>query len=847
MDDFILILRNDSSLQSIIRLYNVTMTPNELLSYGNNAFFVYERYTQKQKSEYITANSEVINKGTLIRIPRSRLRRTVVESGTNKSVFKNNPFKAFFGDEIKRIIGNPNYKQLPLKNISNGSLLKQFPEITVFVWCRAWGQEYLEGRLINVTPFIMNLTTNNSINGGNFSITLPSALGFFDEGWQIKPNTQFEYTNNFLNKSNLSYLYEDKFIESENLFQLTISSNDIVFIQFETLQMERNIRKNNNNNFFVDFSELEGRVFDMIGMVDSVNKSNNYTDNLGFVSLVGRDLNKILIDDGCYFYPLQYTSEKGIFVNGTGNDSGADRIFGNLYELNAYIDRSISFSLQFIFEKLSNILLCEDSLFSFVKNFKVNNSLKINKNGIWKGIEIIIDPEIENRNIVDSSIAEQMGSLMNYVNKVCQKPFVEFFSDTYGDRFYFIVRKPPTNYESYLSLLDNAIDVYSDDLYSFELDYNSNEVYSWYKLTPQGAFLGNGTQFALAYLPAIYFAEYAQIWGSRPLEVVTNYIDYRVLSQENNIQNNQDSYNEQQSYEDLKYLIESNAYNPFVRQGSLVLNGDRRIKKGQAIRLHHTGEVFQVESVQQVYSINEGIIDRQTIVEVKRGMVEVHFEKYFKIILFDERQVSKPKNPPNITKQTFILDVHFDSNKDYIITLDDPEINQETKTLQRRFPKQRKELRERSLQSISRLADLLLENPEMKMLIKGHTDSQGGFDFNIDLSNRRANRISTMVEQECITRSGISVKERITTQGLGESQLLISENNEKSRSLNRRVEVEIENTTPSAGAEFIKTKEINWHVNRDYFHFFLKREQWLNKANSKRKGGFINNEFGNLA
>ena len=71
---------------------------------------------------------------------------------------------------------------------------------------------------------------------------------------------------------------------------------------------------------------------------------------------------------------------------------------------------------------------------------------------------------------------------------------------------------------------------------------------------------------------------------------------------------------------DLIYIVESNAYLPFTRTGTIVINGDRRIKVGSFILNESTNEFFYVLNVSNEVSFTEGGIDRRTTIQVERGM-----------------------------------------------------------------------------------------------------------------------------------------------------------------------------------------------------------------------------------
>ncbi|MEL7005033.1 MAG: OmpA family protein, partial [Bacteroidota bacterium] len=87
---------------------------------------------------------------------------------------------------------------------------------------------------------------------------------------------------------------------------------------------------------------------------------------------------------------------------------------------------------------------------------------------------------------------------------------------------------------------------------------------------------------------------------------------------------------------------------------------------------------------------------------------------------------------------------------------------------------------------LDKIADYLLDNPDFKLRIAGHTDSDGREDFNLKLSQERADII-----KEYLTYFGNVEESRIEAIGYGSSKPIVQENTEESKSLNRRVEFEI--------------------------------------------------------
>ena len=137
-------------------------------------------------------------------------------------------------------------------------------------------------------------------------------------------------------------------------------------------------------------------------------------------------------------------------------------------------------------------------------------------------------------------------------------------------------------------------------------------------------------------MPAIFFPEYAQIWGSRPLSIQSNYYSYLKSGYfgKENKEVNKSNGNEisKNVVRDLAYIIESYAYTPFVRSGSITIQGDRRIKRGTLVRVAQTSEIYYVDSVSNSLDTSLSGVNRTTTIQISRGMFDVGSEKYFNLI-----------------------------------------------------------------------------------------------------------------------------------------------------------------------------------------------------------------------
>jgi murein DD-endopeptidase MepM/ murein hydrolase activator NlpD len=755
-------------------------------------------------------NTTSLVKGTKLYFPRIFWNHEVMISESNFVETKD--YEDFLTVELKKLLNDAKYFPVSKMDIGNnfGKIQELSPKITVWAWVRSLNKvphtdiesnNELPGQIINLTPYIRKIQTFSGAGGGNFTINLAPISGYWDNdnGWQIDKDSILRYNqNNELNifaHSNIEQKVFDKNEQSitnkENLFyfEQIMQENDFIWIRYESLNNELPYRLRDSSKEEIFSDDIPGKIYDIMGLVDNCNNIKNYEGVSVDINISGRDLIKIVIEDGCYFYPTQFINE-GIFANDTKSNY-LQRVEGQLASLTQASQKTIENTLKFIFNALSNSEIVPDYLFSqypdadktkrfefnenfykvhktnylednrdeknikiilqkkynlpnsdvdyiykiiynfvntaykkkkittagiftkdyeniednpyqnitgwknfdyfegliaiFVRNgetpeYFINQGIsfyedptidissseeedygleggvqnyinliyrlirkkeeKIPKNesnlinqkdfvdakGIWKIIKLSIDDDVRNRMLVDNTIGNEMGSILNYIQKVCQEPFVQFDCDTYGDKFVFYVRKPPFDkkkiqeyVKTYIDNID-ALRISSEDVSGTQLVNTTGMAYSWYRIIPQGALSGmGGNDITFAYIKALHFPEYAKIWGEKPLEIYSNYISnyFPAGGKENLYMSNV----LRSVIEDLKYLVESNAYLPFTRNGTITLKGDRRIKKGIWILYKPTNEIFYVDSVTNIAEFNDGQIVRKTILNVSRGMV----------------------------------------------------------------------------------------------------------------------------------------------------------------------------------------------------------------------------------
>lgn len=100
------------------------------------------------------------------------------------------------------------------------------------------------------------------------------------------------------------------------------------------------------------------------------------------------------------------------------------------------------------------------------------------------------------------------------------------------------------------------------------------------------------------------------------------------------------------------------------------------------------------------------------------------------------------------------------------------------------------DLPEQAYETLERIADFMVHNPETNIDINGYTDSSGVYSYNISISKFRAN----MVKGYLVGKGVDPLK--IKASGLGPKNPIASNQTEKGRQENRRVEIELNINNP---------------------------------------------------
>lgn len=101
------------------------------------------------------------------------------------------------------------------------------------------------------------------------------------------------------------------------------------------------------------------------------------------------------------------------------------------------------------------------------------------------------------------------------------------------------------------------------------------------------------------------------------------------------------------------------------------------------------------------------------------------------------------------------------------------------------FDTNKADIKGASATTLDKLAGIFKEYPKTNILVEGHTDSDGAAEYNLGLSQRRAQAVTNYLVSKGIS-SG-----RFTTKWYGEDQPIESNDTAAGKAKNRRVELAI--------------------------------------------------------
>lgn len=636
ISDFLSTFNNFNGLDT----QGIDITLNDFLGYKgpngvSNKDRILKSYDPQQLVDWVDGNGNptVVKEGISVIFPASKI---LVE---HQLIYNENQFveqedwPVYFDEYQRLLMNNDGYikaeKFLSSEKGANTDVVIRNTNVKIWVYSKVLNQ------IIDVSSLVVSCSIAKNMSMGTFNFSLAPSV-------KLNPIVGMNTKGGGLNYVDIFNLLDNQGNLSSDFLGSHLQYNDLVFIRFERLEMEGD-NTLVNQSFVVSESTLANedvetsksyRVWDMIGLIDSVNISTDFEMTDKTIAVIGRDLSKLLTDDGSYFYSYKYVAGgdcKSFYMGDPSWDVFRRNFVTGEYEnyFFSYGLKRIRDYLGFVINHLSNLEIIPSSVFSSYGSrlSKVNKIKDIddkttsleeeNAKGIWGIVKLFVDENIDKR-VFPGDLGNPDGTILQFFQRACQYPFVEFFCDTYIDMFNIIVRQPPFTESAVNDIVDNKyyIDIDTCDVLSMNIAYDTTS-YSWYQISPANSPIGEFTKEATAFIPILFFPEFASTFGNKRLQVIDNYLFIKKpagTQKETNLVDYRNSL-----LNDLLLLVESHVYLPFTKKGEITINGDRRIKVGTFIRLAMTDELYYVTQVTNNYTA-AGSFDRTTTITVERGM-----------------------------------------------------------------------------------------------------------------------------------------------------------------------------------------------------------------------------------
>lgn len=308
-DNYIDIVNDQKSvktMQDFIDFYKITEITAEQL-FDDNIESIFSAMSVADKIAYsaekgLTRELEISDLEYTMNLPRFCVIRVYYSNIVRDNVIyitnvisEGIDYKAWADEQLRNITESSGYEANPVSN----NYVKMAPNVRVAGWFKARENIYTDSPevvspLEDISRYVISLSTNVSVNGGNFTLTLPyipanTVQASEGEDARVLKISETDYYKARFSNGNF---------QTVNYFEWLISPNDILFLRFERLAMEEQTREG------IPEVKLANGVWDMIALVDTVTVNADAKNNNINVQVTGRDLMKLLIDDGSYFFSV---------------------------------------------------------------------------------------------------------------------------------------------------------------------------------------------------------------------------------------------------------------------------------------------------------------------------------------------------------------------------------------------------------------------------------------------------------------------------------------------------------------------------------------------------------------
>lgn len=293
-----------------------------------------ECFEEKVDGNYPTSSDDIDKDMILpypckLRIDSRCITSELMISQTNFQEMEDD-FYAFEDERIAEVLDEP--------DVSGDMFSKSQPKCTVILWCRSdvvdkgdyqyddWSATGSAGQWRNLSDYVTSISSNVTQQGGSFNIRIPYLLRYdynrtndvinLDTKEVVGQHTvEMQDLDTGASKGRFLRIDNSTVSDKASLLHKIASTNDLIFISFNDLignQSEYTLTD------IIPQIVSEGN-FDMIGLIDNVSCSKTYEGAQGFIDISGRDLSKLIIDDGSFFFnPSTTVSPSTVFFNEQG-------------------------------------------------------------------------------------------------------------------------------------------------------------------------------------------------------------------------------------------------------------------------------------------------------------------------------------------------------------------------------------------------------------------------------------------------------------------------------------------------------------------------------------------------
>lgn len=314
------------------------------------------------------------------------------------------------------------------ENQSAAGVKKVEPGVTVFLWSKSMSRAgqtmQIQGAFnsgvgqkmlgwLDLSEFVVGMDTTVSHDGGRFSLNFQFLVS--DNGEDMYAAEDADGTLSAGGNGNIfrlskhhtkTWTKNSKFAkvdtdtpESRSFFHSIFSPNDLLFLSFtselEPVETDNNITNTIQSdiirlyNEYIDSDNIakiaSQNAFDMIALVDNVIFNKNAPRGSLEIEVVGRDLSKLLIDDGTFFFNFSTTKDPSrIFYNEQGYARQGDvrdvtdgvslavnrmrKPMGGVDIFYNQINQSIDYVIKGVLSQLANIEIVPSNTFEYWEN-----------------------------------------------------------------------------------------------------------------------------------------------------------------------------------------------------------------------------------------------------------------------------------------------------------------------------------------------------------------------------------------------------------------------------------------------------------------------------------------------